>query len=460
MVVMSMLFLEQPSVFAMLMAAAIVVASVGAGILFYVVVRRLLHRLALKTETQLDNMIIDALEWPIIVGAVLSGMYLAIVSLPFAPNIDFEIRRGFHVAYITFGGWTVVSLLDAVYRWFKLEITPKTNTALDDWIVSLLRIVTPVVTVVTVAVFSLELFGIDTSPVRNWLSVHGARIGLVVVLSVVGLFALGVAGTRAISSVVSRGSAGQPEEEVRKRIDTLSGVLITAGQVFIIVTSGFVVLSEFNINIAPILAGASVVGVALGFGAQTLVKDIIAGFFVVMENQYRVGDTVEVAGIDGLVMEISLRRTVLRDMDGTVHVVPNGEIKVASNKTKGWARVNIDISVSYDTDLDRAIEVINRVCKRMSEEQQWAPLITKAPEVLRVEKLGDSGIDLKVLGETKPTQQWAVAGEIRKRIKRAFDEEGIEIPWPHTKVYFGNSPFPREAAAGNDRVDPRDNRVE
>jgi small-conductance mechanosensitive channel len=455
MVVMSMVFLEQPSVFATLVAVAIVLASVGVGILFYLVVRRSLLRLALKTESQLDNMLIAALEWPIIVGAILSGMYLGVVSLPFVPDIDSEIRRGFHVAYIAFGGWTVVSVLDAAYRWFKLEITPKTNTALDDWIISLLRLATPVIVVVTLAVFSLELYGIDMSMIRNWLSEHGSRIGLVVVLSVAALFILGVAGTKAVSSVVVRGSAGQPEEEVRKRIDTLSGVLITAGQVFIIVTSGFVVLSEFNINIAPILAGASVVGVALGFGAQTLVKDIIAGFFVVMENQYRVGDVVEVAGINGLVMEISLRRTVLRDIDGTVHVVPNGEIKVASNKTKGFSRVNLDISVSYDTDLDRAISVINRVCKQMAEEQEWAPLIIKAPEVLWVEKLGDSGIDLKVLGETKPTQQWTVAGEIRKRIKRAFDEEGIEIPWPHTKVYFGNSPLPREADAGPGHADSK-----
>ncbi len=447
-----MIFLEQPSVIAIVVAAAILLASVGVGILFHGVVRRLLHHIAIKTKSELDNMLIHSLERPIIVGVIMSGAYFAIVSLPFTQGVDFEIRRGFHVAYIAFGGWTLASVLDATYRWFKLEITPKTNTALDDWIISLLRLATPVVLIVTLAVFSLELYGVDTHVTRNWLASHGSRVALVTVLSVVALFVLGVAGTRGISTVVNRGSAGQSEEEVRKRIDTLSGVLITAGQVFIIVTSGFVVLSEFNINIAPILAGASVVGVALGFGAQTLVKDIIAGFFVVMENQYRVGDVVEVAGINGLVMEISLRRTVLRDMDGTVHVVPNGEIKVASNKTKGWSRVNLDISVSYDTDLDRAIAVINRVCKQMSEEPEWAPLIIKAPEVLRVEKLGDSGIDLKVLGETKPTQQWTVAGEVRKRIKRAFDQEGIEIPWPHTKVYFGNSPFPRPAA-GTDRTD-------
>ncbi|HJW88415.1 MAG TPA: mechanosensitive ion channel family protein, partial [Dehalococcoidia bacterium] len=183
---------------------------------------------------------------------------------------------------------------------------------------------------------------------------------------------------------------------------------------------------------------------ALGFGAQSVVKDIIAGVFIVMENQYRVGDVVKIADIAGLVEEINLRRTVLRDLDGVVHVVPNGEIRVASNFTKEWSRVNLNISVGYGTDLDHAIAVINRVCEEMAAEPQWASLILKTPQVLRVDKLGDSGIELKVLGDTKPIRQWDVMGEIRKRVKNAFDKEGIEIPWPHTKVFFGNSPFPTE----------------
>ena len=331
-------------------------------------------------------------------------------------------------------------MMDAVYRWYKLEIAPKTHTALDDWIASLLRFLTPVVLAVVAGVLCLEVYGLSTAPVGAWLAVHGARIALVMVLSVLGVFALGVTGSRAISRVVARNSAGQPHEEMEKRVDTLSRVLITGGQIFIIVVAAFVIISETQLNISPILAAMSVVGVALGFGAQSLVKDMIAGFFIVMENQYRVGDVVSIAGANGIVVEINLRRTVLRDMDGAVHVVPNGEIRVATNLTHGWSRVNLDISVSYDTDLDKATAVINRVCKRMAEEPEWAALIIKAPEVLRVEKLGDSGIDLKVLGDTKATQQWAVAGELRKRIKRAFDEEGIEIPYPHTKVVFGNSP--------------------
>jgi small-conductance mechanosensitive channel len=169
-----------------------------------------------------------------------------------------------------------------------------------------------------------------------------------------------------------------------------------------------------------VLAGAGVVGIALGFGAQSLVKDIIAGLFVIMENQYRVGDVVKVADVAGLVEAINLRRMVLRDLDGVVHVVPNGEIRVASNFTKEWSRVNLNISVAYGTDLDRAIAVINRVCQEMAAEPDWAPIILKTPQVLRVDNLGDSGIELKVLGDTKPMRQWDVMGEIRKRVKKAL----------------------------------------
>jgi small conductance mechanosensitive channel len=241
---------------------------------------------------------------------------------------------------------------------------------------------------------------------------------------------------------VARGAPGQPEEEVQKRAKTLTSVLVATRQIFIILIAVFIILSELGINIAPIMAGVGVVGIAIGFGAQSLVKDIIAGLFIVMENQYRMGDVVNIADKGGIVEEINLRRTVLRDLDGIVHVVPNGEIRVASNLTKEWSRVNLNISVAYGTDLDRAIAVINRVCQEMAAEPQWAPLILKTPQVLRVDNLGDSGIELKILGDTKPIHQWDVMGEIRKRVAKAFEEEGIEIPWPHTKVFFGNTPFP------------------
>jgi len=189
-----------------------------------------------------------------------------------------------------------------------------------------------------------------------------------------------------------------------------------------------------------------IAGIAVGFGAQYLIRDLIAGFFVILENQYRVGDVAKIADIAGIVEEINLRKTVLRDLDGIVHHVPNGEVRVASNYTRHFARVNLNVSVAYGTDLDHAINVLNRVGKELAADKDWSHLIKSAPQVLRVDNLGASGIDIKVLGDVKPLQQWAVTGELRKRIKKAFDDEGIEIPWPHTKVYFGNSPG--ESATG------------
>jgi small conductance mechanosensitive channel len=232
----------------------------------------------------------------------------------------------------------------------------------------------------------------------------------------------------------------QPEEETQKRVATLSSVLVASGTVIIAIIAIFTILPEFGVNIAAALAGLGIAGLAISFGAQTLIRDIIAGIFILLEDQYRVGDVVNIAGIGGLVEQIGLRRTVLRDLDGVVHSVPNGEIKTASNVTKGFSRVNLNISVAYGENLDHVIEIINKVCQEMAEDPKWKADFITIPKVLRVDKLGDSGIDIKILGDTKASRQWDIMGELRLRLKKTFDKEGIEIPWPHTKVYFGNSP--------------------
>ncbi|MBM4461850.1 MAG: mechanosensitive ion channel [Chloroflexi bacterium] len=425
-----------------LIALAIALPTFLAAGLFYYSLRHLARRLAAKTTTVLDNMLVEALQWPVLVGIVLAGIYFSVLSLPWKESADFEIRRGFYVAFYVLAAYGGATLLDALFRWFKLEVAPKTATALDDWIIGFLRLLTPVIAAFLALLGCLGLFDIETEGIKDWLVKHGTRIGLVIFISVAVLFFLGIALPRGIKAFVLREATGQPEEEIQKRTQTLTRVLVATGQVFIILIAIFIILSEVGINIAPALAGVGVIGIAVGFGAQSLIKDIIAGLFIVLENQYRVGDVVGIADKRGLVEQINLRRTVLRDMDGIVHSVPNGEIRVASNFTKEWSRVNLNISVAYGTDLDRAIAVINRVCGEMAADPQWAPLILKTPEVLRVDNLGASGIELKVVGDTKPIQQWAVMGEIRKRVKKAFDEEGIEIPWPHTKVYFGNTPLP------------------
>ena len=281
--------------------------------------------------------------------------------------------------------------------------------------------------------------GIGTAAVTGLIVEHSWRIALIVVLSIAAIVVVGRFVPRLIDKSVARRS-GESQEEVKKRAKTLSRVLVSVGKVVVFFIATFMVLSELGVDIAPILVGVGVVGVAIGFGAQSLIKDLIAGLFIILESQYRVGDVVRISDVSGLVEDINLRRTVLRDLDGAVHVVPNGEIRVASNFTKEWSRVNLNVSVGYREDLDHVISVINRVGKELAEDPQWGPLILKAPQVLRVDDLASSGVGIKILGDTKPIRQWDVMGELRKRLKKAFDEEGIEIPWPHTKVYFGNLP--------------------
>jgi small-conductance mechanosensitive channel len=280
---------------------------------------------------------------------------------------------------------------------------------------------------------------IDWTPIIDWLLQHGIRILIILVLGVGLWFALKKLLPPMLRRTISR-AKGESKEGIKKRTDTLNSLLMGLGKILIAIVVVFMILDEVNIPIGPALAGLGVVGVAVGFGAQYLIRDLIAGFFVVLENQYRVGDVAKIADIAGLVEEINLRKTVLRDLDGIVHHVPNGEIRVASNYTRHFARVNLNVSVAYDTNLDHAINVLNRVGQELAADEKWRHVIRSAPQALRVDKLGDSGIDIKVLGDVKPLEQWAVMGELRKRIKKAFDDEGIEIPWPHTKVYFGNSP--------------------
>ncbi|MFC1873416.1 mechanosensitive ion channel family protein [Chloroflexota bacterium] len=279
----------------------------------------------------------------------------------------------------------------------------------------------------------------DWTPIIDWLLEHGTRILIILILWLV----VWVAMNRFIPLLVNRSVArvkGESKEGIKKRRDTLDSVFMGVGKVFTGLLVAFMILSELGVSIGPILASLGVIGIAVGFGAQYMIRDLIAGTFILMENQYRMGDVVRVADTAGLVEQVNLRKTVLRDLDGIVHHIPNGEIKVASNFTRHFSRVNLNISVAYGTDLEYAIEVINRVCKEMAAEEKWSKVIIKIPEVLRVDKLGDSGIDIKILGDVKPIEQWGVMGELRLRIKKTFDAEGIEIPWPHTKVYFGNSP--------------------
>jgi small-conductance mechanosensitive channel len=235
-----------------------------------------------------------------------------------------------------------------------------------------------------------------------WLIDHGIRILIIVIVGAVLWFALNKFLPPIVRRAVARTKDKESKEGMEKRTNTLLSIFKGVGRVFILIVAIIMVLEEVGVPVAPVLAGFGIVGIAIGFGAQYLIRDLIAGIFIILENQYRVGDVAKVADVAGLVEEVTLRKTVLRDLDGIVHHVPNGEIRIASNFTRHFARVNLNISVGYGTDLDHAISVINRVGKELAEDEKWRKIIKSPPQVLRVDNLGDSGIDIKILGDVEP----------------------------------------------------------
>ena len=261
------------------------------------------------------------------------------------------------------------------------------------------------------------------------------KVLVIVVAALAGIWlarrAIGLATRSVIAQRLGDDESLITQADLERRMKTLETLGDRLTAVVIGLIALLMILSQFDVDIGPAIAGLGVVGIAVGFGAQTLVRDWLSGIFIVIENQYSVGDVVSIAGVDGVVEGFSLRRTVLRNLDGTVHSVPNGQIVVASNMTRGFARVNVDVSVAYDTDIDRASAVINRIGEEMQNDPAWADKIIEPPAVMRVNALGDSSVALKVLGQVKPAQQWAVSGELRKRVLAAFAAEGIEIPFPH-----------------------------
>jgi len=280
------------------------------------------------------------------------------------------------------------------------------------------------------ALFALILGArLDGDRIADWLVDHGVRIAVILAVVAIILLILRHAVPRAVDAMVRRRALGRSPDETAKRVKTLTTVFVWTVEVVLLFVALFMVLPELGVNVAPILAGVGVVGIAIGLGAQTLVRDTINGLFILIENQYGIGDVITVAGISGRVEEVNLRRTVLRDLDGTVHSVPNSEIRVASNHTREWSGVNMDVTVAYGADLDKATAVIDRVGKELAADPQYADLITQPPHVVRVDAFKDSGVSLKVLGVTKPIRQWEVMGELRKRLKKAFEEERIDLRW-------------------------------
>ena len=279
------------------------------------------------------------------------------------------------------------------------------------------------------ALTSLLFARITGDRVTDWLVTHGLRIVVIVTVVAVVFLVFRAVVPHVVEATVRRQMAGRPEEETSKRATTLVNAVLRTAEVVLALVALLMVLPELSVNIGALLAGVGIAGIAIGFGAQTLVRDTLNGLFILIENQYGIGDVVTVAGVTGRVEEVNLRRTVLRDLDGVVHSVPNSEIRVASNYTRDWSGVNMNVTVAYDADLDKVTEVIDAVGRELAADAAYKRLIKEAPHVERVDAFKDSGVSLKVLGVTKPMRLWEVMGELRRRLKKAFDAEHIDMRW-------------------------------
>ncbi len=288
----------------------------------------------------------------------------------------------------------------------------------------------------------------------NWTAVLQAGIRIVIILLLTWLMLRLVRLTLNRFKQHLTKTAGVPEDrttEECKRSETLVRLLRQAINLALLLVAGLMILRELGINIAPILAGAGILGLALGFGAQNLVRDIISGFFIILENQVRVNDVAIINGTGGLVERINLRTVVLRDLGGVVHIFPNGGINTLSNLTKEWSAYVFEISVAYKEETDRVVDILKQVGEGLRSDEEFGSHIREDIEIFGVDQFADSAVIIKGRIITQPIKQWVVGREFLRRVKKAFDAEGVEIPFPHRSLYFGDASSPFLAKLVNTR---------
>ena len=286
-------------------------------------------------------------------------------------------------------------------------------------------------------------YGIPLDRLTNWLFTEGLRVLLIVVLAYFAIRMAGLALAHFEEVVTARAEDDADRIEFSHRLQTISGLAKNAVNVLVVGSASLMILQELGINVTPLLTAVGIGGLAIGFGAQNIVRDVISGFFLILEDQIHVGDVVSVEGTTGLVESVKLRTIVLRDLSGTVHVIPNGAITTLSNLTREFSYSVIDVGVAYKEDTDHVVDVLRQVGSDLQTDPAFSAAILASLEVLGVNDFADSAVTIKIRIKTRPLKQWMVGRELRRRIKKAFDAQGIEIPFPHLSVYFGevSKPF-------------------
>jgi small-conductance mechanosensitive channel len=270
--------------------------------------------------------------------------------------------------------------------------------------------------------------------VITWILENGPSVILVIVVTYVISHFLKAIVSRVVRRLVPRGSFDLETEEI-KRENTLISIIHGFLGIIIWIGALFFILEKFGVPVAPLLTGAGILGVAVGFGSQSLVKDVINGIFIIVENQFRIGDVISVGEYTGTVEGMTLRTTRLRQLNGTIHYIPNGEIKVASNESKDFSMVDLQVGVGYQTKIDHLEEIINQVGLDMAHDPDFMDHIIEAPHFLRIEDLSDYSITARILAKVYPKHQYFIAGELRKRLKLAFEAHDIDIPYPTRIVH-------------------------
>jgi small-conductance mechanosensitive channel len=278
-----------------------------------------------------------------------------------------------------------------------------------------------------------------SSIMSGWLESTGLKIGIIILVTVILLLLVRLASRRALARIRNE----RIDREKRQRAKALNSVLRYVLNFIILSIAVVMVLEKLGIQIGPILATAGVVGIAIGFGAQRLIQDIISGFFILMEDQIREGDYVEIAGKSGRVERVSLNMTVIRDISGNVHFIRNGQIDTVTNMTHGHSCYLLDVGIAYKEDVDRVIEIIKKVDEEIRSDPAYKDDICEPIKVFGLDRFTDSAVVIRARIKTRPVMQWKIGREFNRRLKRKFDQEGIEIPFPHLKVCFSENAIGR-----------------
>lgn len=418
----------------------------------YFFIRLAIKRLVKKTPAMMDERILVLSDHLLLPLVVFSLIYASFGLLPLSNAYKKIGSQALFIVIVLFGAW----YLSRIYEFLLGRAVQKKVWLRPVWGSLLL--------------FGVSIIGISSAwfiiskvvPERGKLGmglhrlielflIRGGRVLLILALLFVAIQFLKMACHR--MRVLMEGIA--PSIERQKRAQTLSGIVYAVGCALMLVIGILLVFRELGLDMAPFIATAGIGGLAVGFGAQSLVKDVISGFFILLEDQVRVGDVVNIADKGGYVESVGLRIIKLRDFDGSLHIVPNGSISTVTNMTKGFSYYLMNVPVAYKEDVDEVMEILKEVGKELRQDSAFERDILDDLEVVGVDNFADSAVEIAVRIKTLPIRQWVVGRELRRRIKKAFDAHDIEMPFPHMTLFIGEpkgrSPQPLHVHCINDR---------